>query len=249
MEPLMVKHIVFTTLIFLSFYIGYGIFYSAWWQFIPSTFFILLLTKQLYPQQWKKYLGLVGSLKDLILAVLIGTIFGVVSYYVIKNCLPGNYILGRENFWKYLSFITNLFQTLNEEMLFRALLLNSLLYVGFGKWKTVLVPALMFSLLHWFFYMFNYSLDVRGALNLSSLITIFLFSFSMGLIFIKTKSIFIPWALHYGWNFNRFSMGVVELGNPGERIPEYLSFNLIEGSGVVVVLCIVFSFLIYIFYK
>ena len=141
----MLKHMIYVFLVFFIFYIGYGVLYNSWWQFTPSTFFILLLTKQLYPQQWKKHLGLVGSFRDFIFAMFIGVIFGILSYYVIKNCLPVKYVLGRENFWEHLSFITNIFQTLNEEMLFRALLLNSLLYIGFGKWKTVLFPALLFS--------------------------------------------------------------------------------------------------------
>lgn len=236
------KFFLYLVFVLICLSLGYGAFYDGWWKFIPSTFMILGLTRLFYPKDWRLKLGLVGSYKSVVVSLLLCFTFACASYFAIVYSLPVGYILGTGTVWDYL---TNICQTLNEEFFFRALVLNFLLAAGFGKWKTILVPALIFSFFHWFFFAFNMKLENRGSLDYSALLTLFLFSVSTGLIFVKTKSILIPWAFHYAWNFHRFGSGIINLSDPEKRVPEYLTFNLLEGSNIVFALCCFVTFVSY----
>ena len=55
--------------------------------------------------------------------------------------------------------------------------------------------------------------------------------------------------LHAAWNFNRFSLGVIRIDSPEERIPEYISFNLLEGSDSICFLAAVLTIMTSVWYR
>lgn len=236
------KKTLFLIFLLLFFVLGYG-FLDTWWQFVPFVFLIIVLVRVYFPKKWKEHLGLVGTWKSLGLGALFCLGFFMLSHFVILYSLPDGYSLGRDKGWGYLAFANNFFQSLNEELVLRALLTNYLLYLGVGRWKLVLGTAFVFAFLHWVMFRFNLNLDNRGDLSWFALGTLFFFSSAMTLIFIKTKSIMIPLAFHAGWNFNRFSLGLISLKNPQTRVDEYLSFNLLEGSFLVFGMSVLLFFL------
>ncbi len=84
---------------------------------------------------------------------------------------------------------------LTEELICRGALLY-ILIKRIGPKKAILFSSVFFALLHWL------NPGVWG--NPMLMISIFLFTFSMGLLlaysYAKTFSILIPFAIHFGWN-------------------------------------------------
>jgi membrane protease YdiL (CAAX protease family) len=225
------KTISYSLLVLASLYSGY--LSGSWWKFIPSTLLIVVITKMFFSRDWRKLLGLTGTGK--LVCVGIGLCIGmsIVSFFTITYTLPPEFELQKQEF---LSYLVPPLQTLNEEMIFRGLLLSMLFRLGWKKWAIILIPALIFSFLHWVFYYHNLSPTNQGVVDFSALITLIFFAVAMNILFVRTGSIILPWAIHLGWNFTRFGSAVVNLANPSERIPEFLTFNLIEGSNAVLLL-------------
>lgn len=116
-----------------------------------------------------------------------------------------------------------------EELLFR----GALLYIVIEKWgskKGCILSAICFGIYHWFSY---------GAFgNVLQMTLIFLmtgiFGFMLAVSFSKTKSMYLPIAIHLGWNlsdqilFSRSSLGIQILmkanGNTLEGIPSLFVF-------------------------
>lgn len=63
-----------------------------------------------------------------------------------------------------------------------------------------------------------------------------MFGITTNILFLSTSSIILPWALHCGWNLNRFGSGIIVISEPTKRILEYQTFNLLEGSTGVLLL-------------
>jgi membrane protease YdiL (CAAX protease family) len=82
-----------------------------------------------------------------------------------------------------------------EELIFRGVLLYILIHKA-GAVKAVLISAIAFGIYHWF------SQQLWG--NPVQMVIIFIITGSMGIIlayaYVKTFSLFIPVAIHLGWN-------------------------------------------------
>ncbi len=122
----------------------------------------------------------------------------------------------------------NLKSVLFEELIFRGVLLYILLK-RIGPGYAVAVSAIAFGIYHWF------SFNVIG--NPAGMLFAFVTTGLMGLVlafaYVKTLSLFIPIAIHLGWNFTQifiFSQGplgdgiFVPLGNGGFRTGSWLIF-------------------------
>lgn len=92
----------------------------------------------------------------------------------------------------------NLKSVLFEELIFRGVLLY-ILIKRFGANKAILVSAITFGVYHWFSY------ELFG--NVQQMIFVFIVTGLMGLIcaygYAKSFSLYIPIAIHLGWNFTR----------------------------------------------
>ena len=100
----------------------------------------------------------------------------------------------------FISFLKGIYWVLNsvlfEELIFR----GALLYIAMkrmGVMKACLLSAICFGVYHWF------SFGVWG--NPVPMIFVFLMTgiwgFMFAMSFVKTKSLYLPIGLHFGWNF------------------------------------------------
>ncbi|MEQ9367018.1 MAG: CPBP family intramembrane glutamic endopeptidase [Leptospirales bacterium] len=129
------------------------------------------------------------------------------------------------------------FQSFNEEMILRALLLGlfaayrpALLHArGPRSWILPGLAALIFSALHWFYY--NWLSDV--GLRPGTLLSLFLVAFALNSFYLRAGHIFFGVAIHAGWNLVRFG-GRFYTGDPQTGGLEYLryahTFDLLEGD-------------------
>lgn len=99
----------------------------------------------------------------------------------------------------FLREIWNQFRTvLTEELLCRGALLYILIKKA-GRIKAIIISSVIFAALHWF------NAGVWG--NPVQMTIVFVFTFSMGLLlaygYAKTFSLYIPFAIHFGWNLTQ----------------------------------------------
>ncbi len=229
----MLKCLVFTSLIFSSLTLGYQL--NGWWKFSPSTFLICILTASFYPKNWRTKLGMAGPIYWIPISLASCFVFFFISKWLITISLNNHaYNLVNGN---YLDYLVAPLQTLNEEFVFRALALTALTKFGLSRMNTIIVPALIFTVLHWLFYAYNMTPENRGLVELPALLTLFLFGIAANSFFLATGNIGTSWALHCGWNLNRFGSKIELIESSSlNRLPEYMTFNLLEGSFSIVVL-------------
>ncbi len=126
----------------------------------------------------------------------------------------------------------NIKSVLFEELIFRGVLLY-ILIKRIGPLKAILISSIAFGIYHWFSY------GILG--QTTQMIVIFFITGAMGLVFAygyaKTFSLYIPCAIHLGWNFTHgfiFSSGSIGNGiftkvNPGPfRTDSYILFFCVQ---------------------
>ncbi|MCO4798137.1 MAG: CPBP family intramembrane metalloprotease [Colwelliaceae bacterium] len=140
-----------------------------------------------------------GFLFTLILcsvAQVLDSIFKEISWSI--NSDISVQLLVKATWWDFKS-------VLYEELFFRGALLY-ILFKKLGINKSILISSILFGIYHWFSY------GVFG--RIIPMLIIFLgtgiMGYAWGLAYSKTKSIILPFALHFGWNFTQntiFSKG------------------------------------------
>lgn len=103
----------------------------------------------------------------------------------------------------------NIKSVLFEELIFRGVLLY-IMIKRLGALKAILISSIAFGIYHWFTF------EIIG--NVPNMIFIFFITGIMGLIYAygyaKTFSLYIPIAIHLGWNFtNGFVFSQGNIGN------------------------------------
>lgn len=119
-----------------------------------------------------------------------------------------NPALSLSQVWKGLAW--NFRSVWFEELIFRGALLY-ILIDRLGMHRGVLFSAVAFGVYHWF------SFGVFG--NLSQMIPVFLLTGLAGILYgygyARTRTLWVPFALHFGWNFTNnfiFSSGQIGAG-------------------------------------
>lgn len=108
-----------------------------------------------------------------------------------------SWVLNPQLHWKQLlsAFWWNIKSVLFEELLFRGVVLY-ILIKKIGTSKAILITSIAFGIYHWF------SQELWG--NPVAMIYIFIITGLMGVLlayaYSKTKSLYIPIAIHLGWN-------------------------------------------------
>ncbi len=119
---------------------------------------------------------------------------------------------------------------LYEELIFR----GALLYLAIEKlgiWKACIVSAICFGIYHWF----SMNAWGNGFQMIYLFVTTGLWGYIFALAFAKTRSLYLPIGLHFGWNLLNtviFSQG--PLGDQLLILKVGSLFNLIENIIVVV---------------
>ena len=198
-----------------------------WWAFIPATAAILGALRLLHGSQWTSYAGLKMPLTHVLLAV---AAFGLVVIAT-KLLLPDLYAsIGlRADSPRIEQQLGLPFQSLNEEIVFRALLIGLLLqYVGSRVLISVGV-ACIFSVPHFLLYRFSNPLHL--ALSPIALLTLFLAGAAMNNLYLAFRHIGFSWALHAGWNIVWLPAAVYD-ATTNERLYEPQVFDRVLGSPI-----------------
>ncbi len=104
----------------------------------------------------------------------------------------------------------NIKSVLFEELIFRGAIFY-ILIKKIGAIKALLISSVVFGIYHWF------SQNAFG--NIQQMVVVFFLTGIMGAVYaygyIKTSSLYVPIAIHLGWNFTQsfiFSQGVIGSG-------------------------------------
>ncbi len=200
---------------------------SYWKSGIPTV--ILIWTfKKIFPENFKKTLGLEVKFEEIIKTTLLVLLVVLITEGMIRIILQDSLI--ERNFGPIISTwpLQPLFQAGNEEMIFRA----AAFYFLIGKLKSNLsinfLIATTFVVIHFVFFWVNQNVF----LSLTTMLSLFLATLAMNNFFLRFRNIAYTLAIHAGWNYQKFGASYTHLAthhvfNDGEK------FNLIEGSNPV----------------
>lgn len=122
------------------------------------------------------WLGLIIMVTGLTLLLLFGQIQITGFYFNIYEIL--------------LSVLLFIMISVNEEILIRGYILQNLM-LSFNKYTSLVLSSLLFTVLH----LFNPNVDIPGVISL------FFAGLLLGMCYVRTKSLWLPIALHFSWNF------------------------------------------------
>jgi CAAX prenyl protease-like protein len=236
----MVKHreVPAGVLVILAFFVPYSIGWDwPWCKFGISSLGIVVLWRWARPSSFAVDLGIRLRIADLALGSLAVLVTGVIASYVIPEVLRRNgYEAGPHSdpLWRYFAVP---FQTLNEEMVLRALLLTTLAKIVNVRLGASFAVAVMFAALHFVLYWWG---PPHTALCLQALTTLLLVALAFNEFFLATGSIAIPYGIHLGWNLTRFGNDWIAQGSKG-RLPQGVDFNLLEGNLMVVTFAVILA--------
>jgi uncharacterized protein len=162
---------------------------------------------------------------NFLIGFLIASVVCFVYYLSLAGVSDSHLMLNREfsirNFFKSSWWVLN--SVLFEEFIFR----GALLYIAIkklGARNACILSAIAFGIYHWFSY---------GAFgNIKQMLIIFIMTGTWGLMFAyafaKTKSMYLPIGLHFGWNL--VNTVVFSQGPLGQQILITSSNKKLEGN-------------------
>lgn len=199
----------------------------------------LLLIVWLLRTQSDDYLdrmGLVGNRPLLWFSIgIFGATFATASVVVPNAMLLSGIELYRSEAWHLGWAVMPFTQSLGEELVLRGLLLNGLLAAFKNKMAVIVGAAVVFAVWHVVFF----PISQNVWLTFTTVSTLFLFGLATNIIFVGTRSIAIPLALHAGWNLVQFGGGyrdVVTMQNRTDM--EAHVFNVVQGSITVLIMAV-----------
>lgn len=196
---------------------------NFWWKFLPSLALIVFLSSKMSPNPVST-LGF--KIRKTNAAVAVATfILTFASAYILVDFLCekngiritdeyGNWHIG----WK----LSPIFQSLGEEIVFRAFLLGTLTAYWTSRHRIVFSAAMLFTVWHVIFFPMAQGVWLSGL----TLVTLFLFAIATNYLYLAYQNIAVPWALHAGWNLVKFSNDYYQGEN---RLNEAEMFNIVEG--------------------
>jgi len=167
-----------------------------WWAFIVGTGAIMGVLRLVHGSHWTSYAGLKMPPAHVLLTVAAfglvaaATAFLLPHIYASEGLRAGSPELGHQ--------LGLLFQSLNEEILFRALLIGLLLQYGGLRVLISMALASIFAAAHFLLYRFSNPLHVP--LSPIALSTLFLAGVAMNNLYLAFRHIGFSWAFHAGWN-------------------------------------------------
>jgi hypothetical protein len=206
---------------------------EAPWKFLPSLLAIVFLMRW----QSRSYvfeLGLKISKIQFTVAIFVFAITMAVAKHTIPFLLndAGIYLYHGDQ-WNLAWALMPISQSLLEELVLRALLLNGLLFYFQRKKYIAIVAAMIFMLWHLIYFPLAQDVWLSGM----TLFTLFLFGYASNNFFLTYRNIAIPFALHGGWNIVKFSGEYFSVSKL-DPIAEAQAFNAVEGSWKVLILAL-----------
>jgi hypothetical protein len=193
----------------------------GWWRFIPSTVIILGTGVLALGPDAKRLFGIEVSKRDLALSVALFVVALPASFFMLSE------VVVAESLTVYRLLVPRaqvhqFFQVFNDEIVMRAALLTVAIRL-FPHPKTVILGlSLLFAFGHQVFYGFD-----GTEISATALTSLFAFGVIANTLFVRFRHIGYGLALHYAWNFWRFNAAYYL---NGQRLPEGVTFNYIEGN-------------------
>jgi len=169
---------------------------NHWWAFILAAAVIVAALRLLLGRQWAHYAGLdmppahaASAIAAFALIAAASTILLHHSYEAagLRATPPG--IEDQAGF---------LFQALNEEIFFRALMIGLFVQIVPSMSAVSLGTAFLFAAAH--FLLYRFSNPMHLALSMAALATLFFAGVAMNNLYLAFRHIGFSWALHAGWN-------------------------------------------------
>jgi hypothetical protein len=209
---------------------------------------IMVIARAIWPEDWKDWLGLRIGARDAVLAIVITPMLMALLYGMIRSIANAQDILYQPPIVKHgiiaPIYLHTLGQTLNEEMLFGALLLTAL-RGRFPRGRSLYIAGIVafcFSLLHYVFYRWIVLPNYSGILTLGALFVLFAIGISRNTLILKAGHIAFAWSLHLSINivgllgFYQFESGY-KLSEPQVFIHILGSQNAVIMSAFVLMIC------------
>ncbi len=183
--------------------------------FLPMIFIVFIFRKYVDNQSIKS-MGF--SLKNRLVDFVMGFAIAIVVIGF------GTFILNALNFIEItsfqfdsyslsVSFLLFVIVALNEELLFRAYILNNLMS-SMNKYYALLLSSVIFSLFH----------SLNFNLSLIAIVNLILAGILLGSTYIFTKNIWFPVSLHLFWNF--FQGPIIGYAVSGQKIASLYNIKL-----------------------
>ncbi len=161
---------------------------------------------------------------NFLLGFFVASFFCIFYYFTTASLADNNYTLNKEftvtQFFKSSSWTLN--SVLFEELIFR----GAMLYIAIKKLgirRACIISAIAFGIYHWFSY---------GAFgNPIQMLLVFIMTGIWGLMFAfafaKTKSLYLPIGIHFGWNL--INIVIFSNGPLGHQLLFSSNENKLEG--------------------
>ncbi|MEI6728566.1 MAG: type II CAAX endopeptidase family protein [bacterium] len=150
-----------------------------------------LLLKLWYPKNWLKVAGFKTFNCSSLLWLIVATLIPLIYLWLIEIFFPGTYHY-KPNWTFSLGFFL-IRNSIIEEALFRGFL-QPFLNTHLGLWKSLLIQGLLFSIIHWCWWIFV------GKFSLNGVMYIWLLGIFWGYVTQKSNSIYPSIVSHTGYN-------------------------------------------------
>lgn len=201
-----------------------------WWAFILVTVAIVAALRLLLGREWQNHAGLNISPPHALLAVAAFALIATASTLLLHQVYAAAGLRADASALK--DQVGFLFQALNEEILFRALLIGLLVRCIPSRPAVSLGVAALFAAAHFAFYRFSNPMHV--ALSPPALATLFLAGVAMNNLYLAFRHIGFSWALHAGWNVVWLPSAIYDVAT-GARLREPQVFDRVLGAPAMVV--------------
>ena len=202
-----------------------------WWSYIVSSVSIYLIGRQLWQKEVLYRLGLRMSWRTILGVLLLTIAFAIPVRILIFTIITAHNVGFDPESTAGIAWIFPFFQALNEEIVFRSLILTWL--ARFGRMRAALLSSFLFAGAHWFFYWIYEGVS----LPFTSLITLFAFAMTGALLFLRYHHIGYGYALHLGWNLTQVEGDFYGVANGKSFwLPEGTVFALLEGAPLVMLI-------------
>ena len=214
----------------LNYLPGFG-----WWISMVGTGLILLFGYFAWPKNYRERLGIPTNARQYFFTFILLILFLLGSYYLI------NLIRIQKNLGFKMGLIHNFahifFYTLNEELVLGGILLVSL-KIRYVKVKPLVISigvALIFSILHYIFYRWNFQGSTRGILTNWALVSLLMVGIIRNNLILKTGHVGYSWALHFSWM--AVMLGCIFYFPGGtHKLSQTARFNLFIGHKLTIVI-------------
>ena len=170
--------------------------HGNWWAFVLVTAAIVVALRLLLGREWPNYAGLEISWVHALLAVAAFALIAIASKMLLHHDYEAAGL--RANAPRVENQMGFLFQALNEEILFRALMIGLLIQFVPSAPVISLGAAFLFAAAH--FLLYRFSNPMHLVLSSAALATLFFAGVAMNNLYFAFRHIGFSWALHAGWN-------------------------------------------------